>query len=203
MVEQNREGHLIRRFAERDNKPDPRKVKIASIKQWIQELKRRQENSISKRAWETLNGKNPFSYVCDRGNHRRGVQKETLCRLGLRVEITECIGKVLSNYHGYLCCLWMRVSSPECVDKAPYYHGFHGDHHDNPLLTKETESEFIIWDIGDEEEEYHFVDNYPNFQEEENNMSFLGVVLGVEESMSVYDTDIKDGIEEEEEFDGK
>nr|GEY26763.1 hypothetical protein [Tanacetum cinerariifolium] len=29
--------------------------------------------------------------------------------------------------------------------------GFHDDHYDNPL--KETESEPIIWDIGDEEEE--------------------------------------------------
>nr|GEU83200.1 hypothetical protein [Tanacetum cinerariifolium] len=31
--------------------------------------------------------------------------------------------------------------------------GFHDDHYDNPLLTKESESEPIIWDIGDEEEE--------------------------------------------------
>ncbi|GKE16042.1 RNA-directed DNA polymerase, partial [Tanacetum coccineum] len=35
-------------------------------------------------------------------------------------------------------------------------HGFHDDHYDNPLLTKETESEPIIWDIMDEEEEYPF-----------------------------------------------
>nr|GEY86591.1 hypothetical protein [Tanacetum cinerariifolium] len=49
-----------------------------------------------------------------------------------------------------------------------------------------------------------FVDNYPNFQEDENNVSFLGVVLGVEEeSMQVYDTDIEDVIEEEEGFVGK
>ncbi|GKA40296.1 RNA-directed DNA polymerase [Tanacetum coccineum] len=64
--------------------------------------------------------------------------------------------------------------------------GFHDDHYDNPLLTKETESEPIIWDIGDEEEEYPFVNKYPK-----------------EESMSVYDTDINDVIEEEEGFVGK
>ncbi|GKA89250.1 hypothetical protein Tco_0811062 [Tanacetum coccineum] len=151
-----------------------------------------------------LNGENPFLYVCDRGNHRGGVWKETLCRLGLRVELIECVGKVPSNYHGSLCSLGMSVSSSECVDKAPYYPGFHGDHHDNYLLTKETKLEPIIWDIGDEEDEYPFVDNYPKFQEEENNVSFLGVVLGVEEeSMPVYDTDIEDVIEEKEGFFGK
>ncbi|GKB29007.1 hypothetical protein Tco_0868408 [Tanacetum coccineum] len=49
-----------------------------------------------------------------------------------------------------------------------------------------------------------FVDKYPNFQEDENNVSFSGVVLGVEEeSMPVYDTDIEDVIEEEEGFVGK
>ncbi|GKA54778.1 hypothetical protein Tco_0753727 [Tanacetum coccineum] len=63
---------------------------------------------------------------------------------------------------------------------------FHGDHHDNPLLTKETESEPIIWDIGDKEEEYPFVNKHPK-----------------EESMPVYDTDIEDVIEEEEGFVGK
>ncbi|GJT63653.1 hypothetical protein Tco_1015133 [Tanacetum coccineum] len=46
-----------------------------------------------------------------------------------------------------------------------------------------------------------FVDNYLNFQEDENNVSFSGVVLGVEEeSMLVYDTDIEDVIKEEEGF---
>ncbi|GJT32598.1 hypothetical protein Tco_0923017 [Tanacetum coccineum] len=63
---------------------------------------------------------------------------------------------------------------------------FHDDHYDNPLLTKETESEPIIWDIGDEEDEYPFVNKYPK-----------------EESMSVYDTDIEDVLEEEEGFVGK
>ncbi|GKC51329.1 hypothetical protein Tco_1074074 [Tanacetum coccineum] len=42
-------------------------------------------------------------------------------------------------------------------------------------------AEAIIWDIRDEEEEYPFVDNYQNFQEEANNVSFPNVVLGVEE----------------------
>ncbi|GKC40109.1 hypothetical protein Tco_1052493, partial [Tanacetum coccineum] len=83
----------------RGNEPDPRDVKIASLKQRIQELERRQEKTRSKRAWETLNGENPFSYVCDRGNHRGGVRKETLCRLGLQVEITECIEESLPVYN--------------------------------------------------------------------------------------------------------
>ncbi|GJX19721.1 hypothetical protein Tco_0222398 [Tanacetum coccineum] len=144
MVERNRGGHLIHSFSGRGNEPDPRDVKIASLKQRIQELERRHEKTRSKRAWETLNWENTFSYVYDRGNHCGGVWKETLCRLGLQVEITECVGKVPSNYHGSLCSLGMRVSSSECVDKAPYYPGFHGDHHDDPLLTKESESETII-----------------------------------------------------------
>ncbi|GJW45517.1 reverse transcriptase domain-containing protein [Tanacetum coccineum] len=46
-----------------------------------------------------------------------------------------------------------------------------------------------------------FIDNYLNFQKDENNVSFLGVVLGVEEeSMPVYDTDIEYVIEEEKGF---
>nr|GEV86655.1 hypothetical protein [Tanacetum cinerariifolium] len=150
MVEQNRGGHLISRFAGRGNEPDPCDMKIPSLKQRIQELERRQEKTRSKRAWETLNWENRFSYVYDHGNHRGGVRNETLCRLGLQIEITECVGKVPSNYHGSLCSLGMRVSSPECVDKAPYY---------------------------------------PEFHEVE--------------SMSVYDTDIEDVIEEEEGFVGK
>ncbi|GKC09842.1 hypothetical protein Tco_1001452 [Tanacetum coccineum] len=54
------------------------------------------------------------------------------------------------------------------------------------------------------EKEEGFVNSYLNFQEDKNNMSFSGVVLGVkEESMPVYDTDIEDVIEEEEGFVGK
>nr|GEW39652.1 RNA-directed DNA polymerase [Tanacetum cinerariifolium] len=83
-----------------------------------------EEKTRSKQAWETLNRENPILYVYDCGNHRGGIQKETLCRLGLQVEITECIGKVSSNYPGSLCSLRMRVSSPECVNKAPYCPGY-------------------------------------------------------------------------------
>nr|GEU97578.1 hypothetical protein [Tanacetum cinerariifolium] len=52
MVERNRGEHLIRRFAERGNEPDPRDVKIASLKQRIQELEFRQlqQNSPTKEA---------------------------------------------------------------------------------------------------------------------------------------------------------
>ncbi|GKB24355.1 putative ribonuclease H-like domain-containing protein [Tanacetum coccineum] len=58
------------------------------------------------------------------------------------------------------------------------------------------EEEIVSGDVGK-----GFVDNYPNFQEDENNVSFPGVVLRVEEeSMSVYDTDIEDVTEEEEGF---
>nr|GEU81050.1 hypothetical protein [Tanacetum cinerariifolium] len=105
-------------------------MKIASLKQQIRELESRQEKTRSKSAWETLYLENPFSYVCDRGNHCGGIGK-------------------------------------------PYA---------GP---------------GDEEEKYTFVNNYPNFQEEENDVSFLGVVLGVEEeSMPIYDTNIACVIEE-------
>ncbi|GKD59115.1 hypothetical protein Tco_1296624 [Tanacetum coccineum] len=74
----------------------------------------------------------------------------------------------------------------EREDVNPFGRGnprFHDDHYDNPLLTKETESEPIIWDIRDEEEEYPFVTKYLK-----------------EESMPVYDTDIEDVIEEEKRF---
>ncbi|GKF64908.1 hypothetical protein Tco_0188356, partial [Tanacetum coccineum] len=48
------------------------------------------------------------------------------------------------------------------------------------------------------------VDNYSNFQEDGNNVSFSGVVLRVEEeSMPIYDTDIEDIIEKKEGFVGK
>nr|GEV02497.1 hypothetical protein [Tanacetum cinerariifolium] len=52
----------------------------------------------------------------------------------------------------------------------------------NPLLTKETESEPIIWDIEDEEEEYPFVNEYPSFNEEP-------IMFVKDESCLVYDTD--------------
>ena len=55
MVERNRGGNPVHRFAGRGNEPDPRDVKIASLKQRIQELERRQEKTRSKQARETLN----------------------------------------------------------------------------------------------------------------------------------------------------
>nr|GFA98051.1 reverse transcriptase domain-containing protein [Tanacetum cinerariifolium] len=69
-------------------------------------------------------------------------------------------------------------------DKAPYYPGFHDDHHDNPLLTKKTKSEPIMWDIEDEIEEYPFVNKHPSFQEEP-------IMLGEKES-SEQENAIKD-----------
>nr|GEU39397.1 hypothetical protein [Tanacetum cinerariifolium] len=56
------------------------------------------------------------------------------------------------------------------------------------------EEEIVCGDVGK-----GFVDNYQNFQEEENNVSFSGVVLE-EEPMPIYDTDIEDVIEVQEEF---
>ncbi|GJT78006.1 hypothetical protein Tco_1044731 [Tanacetum coccineum] len=133
MVKQNREEHLIHRFAERGNEPDPRNVKIESLKQRIQELK--------------------------------------------------------------------------SEDVNPFGGG-------NPLLTKETESEPIIWDIGDEEEEYPFVNEYPSVKKEPIIIEDVIVEDELcpiydtdneeeEESMPAYDTDIEDVIGEEERFVGK
>ncbi|GJR50037.1 probable LRR receptor-like serine/threonine-protein kinase RFK1 isoform X2 [Tanacetum coccineum] len=76
----------------------------------------------------------------------------------------------------------------------------------NPLLTKETESKPIIWDIRDEEEEYPFVNKYPSFKEEpimfvkDESCPVYDTDNEEEESMPVYDTDIEDVIEEEEGF---
>ncbi|GKB58396.1 hypothetical protein Tco_0914582 [Tanacetum coccineum] len=75
-----------------------------------------------------------------------------------------------------------------------------------PLLNKDTESEPIIWDIGDEEEEYPFVNKYPSFQEEpivlveEEACPIYDTKNKEEESMPVYDTNIEDVIKEEEGF---
>nr|GEW96098.1 hypothetical protein [Tanacetum cinerariifolium] len=84
--------------------------------------------------------------------------------------------------------------------------GFHDGHYDNPLLTKETKLEPIIWDIGDKEEEYLFVNKYPNFQEEpimlveEESCPVYDTDNEEEESMPIYDTDTEDVIDEEEGF---
>ncbi|GJX81375.1 retrovirus-related pol polyprotein from transposon TNT 1-94 [Tanacetum coccineum] len=161
MVERNRGEHLIRRFAGRGNEPDPRDVKIASLKQRIQELEfpQLQQDSPAEEAETESN-------VWDDGSED------------------------VNPFGG---------GNP----------GFHDDHYDNPLLTKETESEPIIWDIGDEEEEYPFVNKYPSFQEEpivlveEESCLVYDTDNEEEESMPVYDTDIEDVIEEEEGFVGK
>ncbi|GJY26083.1 hypothetical protein Tco_0400809 [Tanacetum coccineum] len=76
--------------------------------------------------------------------------------------------------------------------------GMSNDDYKEALVFDDDQYEDVI------EEEEGFVDNYLNFQKYETNVSFSGVVLGVEEeSMPVYDTDIKDVIEDEEGFVGK
>nr|GEV54013.1 hypothetical protein [Tanacetum cinerariifolium] len=94
-------------------------------------------------------------------------------------------------------------------DVNPFGRGnpeFHNDHYDNLLLTKKTESDPIIWDIWDEEEEYPFVNKYLNFQEElivlveKELCPVYNTDNEEEESMLVYDTAIKDVIVEEEGF---
>nr|GEU75183.1 hypothetical protein [Tanacetum cinerariifolium] len=78
-----------------------------------------------------------------------------------------------------------------------------------PLLTKKIESEPIIWDIWDKEEEYPFVNKYPSFKEE--SIMFVEVESCFvydtdneeEELMPIYDTDIEDVIKEEEGLIGK
>ncbi|GKA59766.1 hypothetical protein Tco_0759079 [Tanacetum coccineum] len=161
MVERNRREHLIRRFIGRGNKPDPRDVKIASLKQRIQ----KREFSQLQQDAPTEEAKTEFN-VWDNGSE----------------DVNPFVG---GN------------------------HGFHDDHYDNPLLIKETELEPIIWDIGDEEEEYPFVNKYLSFQEEhivlveEESCPVYDTDNEEEESMPVYDTDIEDVIEEEEGFVGK
>ncbi|GKA76938.1 retrovirus-related pol polyprotein from transposon TNT 1-94 [Tanacetum coccineum] len=79
-----------------------------------------------------------------------------------------------------------KLSQTSGTDANPFGGG-------NPLLTKETESEPILWDIGDEEEEYLFVNEYPSFKEE-------SIMFVKDESCPVYDTDNKedeDGDEDE------
>ncbi|GJU76538.1 retrovirus-related pol polyprotein from transposon TNT 1-94 [Tanacetum coccineum] len=157
-VERNHGEHLIRRFAERGNKIDPRDVKIVSLKQQIQELEfpQLEQDSPAEEAETESN-------VWDDGSED------------------------VNPFGG---------GNP----------GFYDDHYDNPLLTKETESEPIIWDIWDEEEEYPFVNKYPSFQEElivlveEESCPVYDTDNEQEESMPVYDTDIEDVIEEEEGF---
>ncbi|GJW51893.1 hypothetical protein Tco_0093244 [Tanacetum coccineum] len=139
------------RFARRGNELDPRDVKIASLKQRIQELEFPQLQQDSP-AEETETESN----VWDDGSK----------------------------------------------DVNPFGGG-------NPLLTKEIESEPIIWDIGDEEEEYPFVNEYPGFKKEpimfveDESCPVYDTDNEEEESMPVYDTDIEDVIEDEEGLVGK
>ncbi|GKC33905.1 hypothetical protein Tco_1062956 [Tanacetum coccineum] len=70
-----------------------------------------------------------------------------------------------------------------------------GDGYKGPPIFDDDQykEEIVSGDVGK-----GFVNSYPNFQEDENNVSFSGVVLGVEEeSMPVYDTEIEDVVEEE------
>ncbi|GJW08361.1 retrovirus-related pol polyprotein from transposon TNT 1-94 [Tanacetum coccineum] len=77
-------------------------------------------------------------------------------------------------------------------------YGMASDDYEGPPVFDDDQYEDVI------EEEEGFVDNYLNFQKDETNVSFSGVVLGVkEESMPVYDTDIEDAIEDEEGFVGE
>nr|GEV89813.1 integrase, catalytic region, zinc finger, CCHC-type, peptidase aspartic, catalytic [Tanacetum cinerariifolium] len=72
-------------------------------------------------------------------------------------------------------------------------YGVSDDDYEEATVSDDDQYEDVI------EEEEGFVDSYLNFQDDENNVSFLGVVLGVEEeSMPVYDTDIEDVIDGEE-----
>nr|GEW85042.1 reverse transcriptase domain-containing protein [Tanacetum cinerariifolium] len=50
----------------------------------------------------------------------------------------------------------------------------------NPLLTKKTKSEPIIWNVGDEKEEYPFVNKYQSLKEEH-------IMFVEDESCPVYD----------------
>ncbi|GKA68873.1 hypothetical protein Tco_0768790 [Tanacetum coccineum] len=71
--------------------------------------------------------------------------------------------------------------------------GMSDDDYEEALVFNDDQYEDVI------EEEEGFIDNYLNFQKDETNVSFSGVVLSVEEeSMPVYDTDIEDAIEDEE-----
>ncbi|GJV13837.1 hypothetical protein Tco_1355378 [Tanacetum coccineum] len=77
-------------------------------------------------------------------------------------------------------------------------YGVVGDDYEGPPVFDDDqyEEKIMSGDVGK-----GFIENYPNFHEDENNVSFSGVVLVVEEeSMPVYDTDIEDVIEEKEGF---
>nr|GEV38011.1 hypothetical protein [Tanacetum cinerariifolium] len=58
----------------------------------------------------------------------------------------------------------------------------------NPLLTKKIESEPIIWDMRDGEEDYPFVNKYPSFKEEP-------IMFVEDESCPVYNTNNEKDVE--------
>ncbi|GJY72229.1 hypothetical protein Tco_0475932 [Tanacetum coccineum] len=72
-------------------------------------------------------------------------------------------------------------------------YGMASDDYEGPPVFDDDQYKDVI------EEEEGFIDNYANFQKDKTNVSFLGVVLGVEEeSMPIYDTNIEEAIEDEE-----
>ncbi|GJR77939.1 hypothetical protein Tco_0090304, partial [Tanacetum coccineum] len=215
----NRGENLIRRFVGRGNELDPRDINITSLKQQIQGLEFSQlqldspaeEAETESNVWDdALEDVNPF------GGGIPGFHMNTMITLFYDTDIKDVTEDEEYNIEDVvvevndLCSLMIQTilsvdfekdintKSHELMSfgKSMFIKddgledvnafgggnpGFHDDHYDNPLLTKETESEPIIWDIGDEEEEYPFVNKYPK-----------------EKLMLVYDTDIEDVNEEEE-----
>ncbi|GKE85690.1 hypothetical protein Tco_1559432 [Tanacetum coccineum] len=80
-------------------------------------------------------------------------------------------------------------------------YGVASDDYEGPSVFDDNQYEK---EIVSEDVRKGFVDNYPNFQEDGNNVSFSGVVLRVEEeSMPVFDYDIEDVIEKKKDLSGK
>ncbi|GJT02718.1 hypothetical protein Tco_0823887 [Tanacetum coccineum] len=163
MVERNRGEHLIRRFAGRGNKPDQHDVKIASLKQGLRSCSAVKQDSLAE--GRKLSPRNQIeTYYLDIGDEKRRIL------LLINIQVFKKNNRVSGRGIDSLAKeaetesnIWDDGSE----DVNPFgggNHGFHDDHHDNPLLTKETKSEPIIWDIGDEEEEYPFKKNRFRFR---------------------------------------
>ncbi|GJW29917.1 reverse transcriptase domain-containing protein [Tanacetum coccineum] len=114
-----------------------------------------------------------------------------------RNDIQETDDQLVSRYIGGL-----RVQIMDSVNMFdPEDNGLADNDYEGPLVINDDQykEEIVSGFVGK-----GFFDNYPNVQEDENNVSFSGVVWGVEEeSMPFYDTNIEDLIEEEEGFVGK
>ncbi|GKA80783.1 hypothetical protein Tco_0787475 [Tanacetum coccineum] len=101
----------------------------------------------------------------------------------------------LENFGLVLVFLWFVFIDPHYLASEPLdprtrdVNPFGGG---NPLLTKETESEPIIWDTGDEEEEYPFVNKHPSYQEEPIMLEEVVCTDNEEESEVIYDTNWND-----------